>query len=265
MLQRSLLFALLVIAAGCKRAPVSYERAVNKNFHTQKVGASARNLLTSEHYQSLKIEIQYMSGYAPDEQAVENLKTFLDELIHKPMGIHVVTREIKPIADSVLSLDEVIALENANRKVYTDTSELSVYVLYTNGYFEKEKLIGYAYRNTSAVLFGKSIHQNSDTLGRMSRTELETRILQHEFGHLLGLTNVGTPMSAEHQDHDHGKHCTNKKCLMYYKTELTTYPSLIVKRERPTLDEQCRQDLYANGGKRNGYYYVSLKDIVARQ
>ncbi|RYD59080.1 MAG: hypothetical protein EOP56_02300 [Sphingobacteriales bacterium] len=244
---------------------MTYERAVNKNFHTRKVGASARDLLTAQHYQSLKIEIQYMTGYAPDEQAVANLTTFLDELVHKPKGIQVVTKEIRPIEDTVLTLDNVIAIENANREVYTDTSELAVYVLYTNGTFEKGTLIGYAYRNTSAVLFGKTIRDNSDKWGRLTRTELETRILQHEFCHMLGLTNVGTPMTAEHMDHDHGKHCKNKHCLMYYKTELINYPAMILKKERPTLDEECLEDLRANGGKKNGYYCVSLKDIVEQQ
>lgn len=204
-----------------------------------------------------------MPGYEPDSQALNNLKSFLEELVHKPYGISVHTKQINATDDSVLTKTQVMAIEQSNRRMYNDDSELTVYILYTNSYFDERKRLGYAYRNTSIVLAGKTIRENSGQWGRLSTMELETRVLEHEMGHLLGLTNLGTPMTTKHGDKKHsGQHCKNKQCLMYAKMETTDYPAYLLKKDRPMLDEDCLEDLQANGGKKNGYYCVSLTEIL---
>ena len=42
------------------------------------------------------------------------------------------------------------------------------------------------------VIFGKTIHDNSGALGQTSRTKLESTVLDHEFGHILGLVDIGS-------------------------------------------------------------------------
>jgi hypothetical protein len=225
------------------------EETVDKNFHLQKVGTSARDLLSDERFTSLRIEIQYMTGYEPDAKALLNLEYFLYEYLHKPEGIRITTKEIAPAADTSLTLPEVIALEKANRKTYTNGKELAVYILYTNGYYTDDKMLGYAYLNTSAVLFGRNLDDNSNKFKKLNRSDLETRVLQHELAHLLGLVNVGSPLQSEHKDNDHGKHCTNKQCLMYYLTDTEESPSILLRKGIPKLDEACVKDLRANGGR----------------
>jgi len=241
-------FALLLLA-GCTKAVAVEEEMYDEKLHTQKVGASATDLLTDAQYTRLKIEVQYMEGFAPDSVALQNLRLFLFERLHKPEGIYISTKQISSVADSVLDLQQIAAIEKVNRKTFTAGRTLSVYILYTNGYYQQEKMLGYAYRNTSAVLFGKNIKESTNSPKKLSRTHLETIVLQHEIGHLLGLVNIGTPLQSDHKDDKNGKHCKNKICLMYHMADTDESRNLIVKKQLPRLDEACLADLRAAGGK----------------
>ncbi|TCZ66303.1 hypothetical protein [Flaviaesturariibacter aridisoli] len=241
-----LLLAILA-ALGCRKSLA--EEAPDFSYHHGRIGASANDLLSDSNYRSLTVEIQYMTGFRPDSAALVNLYYFLAEHLHKPQGIRVLTKAIAPEKDTLSSLGEVAAIERANRTRYNRGDELAIYILYTNGVYVEPNLLGYAYRNTSAVLFGKNIWENANRKGRPSRSDLETKVLQHEVAHLMGLVNVGTALQSDHKDNDHGKHCRNRNCLMYYLTETEESPSFLMKKPLPRLDEACRADLRANGGK----------------
>jgi predicted Zn-dependent protease len=243
---------------GCRKAATIKEEQYNNRFHTHKVGESARDLLSDDYFTALKVEIQYMTGFAPDETAVSNLKDFLNDHLHKPGGISFVLKEVAPTEDSVLTLDEAVIIEEKNRSAFTAGKTITVYILYTNGYYIENHMLGYAYRNTSVVLFGRNIHENSNRLRRPSRTYLETRVLKHELGHLLGLVNVGSPLQSEHKDAAHGKHCLNKQCVMYYLTDIEDFTSFILRKEMPEIDKACQKDLIANGGKEKPRMFKSL-------
>ncbi|ANE53718.1 hypothetical protein SY85_24860 [Flavisolibacter tropicus] len=225
------------------------QNVIEKNYHLQRVGSSARDFLTDENFTSLRIEVQYMPGYEPDAKALLNLKYFLYDHLHKPGGISIVTKEIPSSADSSLTMQEVIGIEKANRTAFTKNKELTVYILYTNGYYIEGQMLGYAYLNTSAVLFGRNLDDNSNKFKKLNRSDLETRVLQHEVCHLLGLVNVGSALQSAHKDDDHGKHCINKQCLMYFLTDTEESPSFLLRKTNPKLDAACLEDLKANGGK----------------
>ncbi|RZJ38545.1 MAG: hypothetical protein EOO18_03095, partial [Chryseobacterium sp.] len=63
---------------------------------------------------------------------------------------------------------------------YCLEKEIPVVFLSTNGYYKEEHMLGYAYQNTSVVLFGKNIDDNSNKFKKLNRSDLETRVLQHE-------------------------------------------------------------------------------------
>ncbi len=244
------LFAAIILA-GCSKSTTSYVNNPNAPdyLHNRAVGASANELLASSKYTSLKIEIQYMTGYPPDAAALNHLQTTLTGLLNKPAGISIVTKEIPASGNLTLSVNEIISIERNNRTVFTTGEQIGVYVLYTNGNYTEANTLGVAYKNTSVALFGKKIQDNSGGLGQASRTKLVATVAEHELGHLLGLVDLGSPMQANHKDAAHGSHCSNNSCLMYYASETTDILGFLITGNIPPFDAACRADLHANGGQ----------------
>jgi hypothetical protein len=245
------LLLVLFLWAGCSKSTISYVNNPDAPdyLHNRPVGASAKELLASTQYTSLKIEVQYMAGYQPDAAALNHLQSTLAGLLNKPSGITIVTREI-PVSNNVtLSVNDILEIERNNRTVFTSGSQLGVYVLYTNGNYTDAATLGVAYRNTSVALFGKKIQDNSGGLGQASRTKLVATVAEHELGHLLGLVDLGSPMQTAHKDAAHGNHCNNNSCIMYYASETTDVLGFLITGNIPGFDTNCRNDLRANGGQ----------------
>jgi hypothetical protein len=217
--------------------------------HNKPVGASANELLSANKYTSLKIEVQYMTGYQPDAAALTHLQSTLQMLLNKPSGITIVTKEIPVSSNLTLSVGDVESIEKNNRTAFTSGGEIAVYILYTNGNYTDNNVLGIAYKNTSAVLFGKKINDNSGSIGQASRTKLVATVIEHEVGHLLGLVDLGSNMQNNHKDIAHGNHCSNSNCLMYYASETSDILGFLITGNIPAFDANCRADMTANGGK----------------
>jgi predicted Zn-dependent protease len=245
-----ILLFMLIFCPSCVKSIAGEEKTIDySELHNRSFGMSARDLLSADKYTSLKIEVQYMPGFKPDKDALYNLYTFLQERVHKPQGISIVTRQIASDSSYQLTTSEVKAIERKNRTATSNGKELALYILYTNGKYINDKIFGLAYLNTSAVIFGESIKEHSGKIGQPNRTKLETTVLLHEMGHLLGLMGKGTPMQEEHHDENHASHCKNRKCLMYYSIGTNDKFGYLIKGSIPELDEHCLADLRANGGK----------------
>ena len=244
-----LLAFILLSASGCKKADTITNLPSINDANNKVVGASANDLLTAANFSSVKIEIQYMPGFQPDAAAINNLSTFLNSLINKPGGISIIQTQIGAGGKSVYTSNDIATIEKNNRTVYTTGNQLGVYLLYTDGNFSEGNVLGLAYRNTSMSLLGKTIHDNSGAVGQTSRTKLESTVLNHEFGHILGLVDLGSAMQSNHKDGAHGNHCNNNNCLMYYASETTDILGILITGNIPPLDANCKADLTGNGGK----------------
>ncbi len=240
-----------VLFTACSKSATSYVNNPNAPdvLHNRPVGASANELLASSKYTSLKIEVQYMTGFQPDAAALSHLQSTLAGLINKPAGITIVTKEIPASANLALSVNDIITIEKNNRTAFTTGTELAVYVLYTNGNYTDANVLGIAYKNTSVVLFGKKINDNSGGIGQANRTKLVATVAEHELGHLLGLVDLGSVMQTDHKDAAHGSHCSNTNCLMYYASETSDIFGFLITGSIPAFDANCKADLTANGGK----------------
>jgi len=142
-------------------------------------------------------------------------------------------------------------VESDKRTLFNTATELTVFAFVADGdYADNSNVLGVAYKTTSVALFGKKINSISGGVGQPSRAILETTVLNHEFGHIMGLVNAGTTPQTNHQDVVHGRHCDVDTCLMFWAAETGDIVSnLIGLSEAPGLDSQCIADLKANGGK----------------
>lgn len=238
-----LTFTTLVLIVSCKKdSTTSVNDGVNPN-----------SFLSAAKYDKLIVEIQYVTGFAPTASTVNNLKSFLEQRLNKPTGINIVQNAISSPRKSSYSVTDIRDIESKNRTQNTSGKTLTAYFFFADADYSSNsgnsKVLGIAYGGSSMALFEKTIKEFSGGLGEPSQTDLETAVIEHEFGHILGLVNNGTGMQTEHQDETHGKHCINDKCLMYYTAETSDIIGSIIGGSIPQLDANCIADLKANGGK----------------
>ncbi|MBA3902010.1 MAG: peptidase, partial [Bacteroidetes bacterium] len=229
-----LIILLLTIASGCRKKedPVKSETQIIPN-----------DLLSADTYKKLTVEVQYIDGYAPSEQSLENMRIFLHERLNKPDGIKIVKKAINSPRKSSYTINEIKEIEKENRTQNTEGSHLTAYFFFADadyaGNSGNSKVLGAAYGKTSMVIFEKTVKDYSGGLTQPPVAKLETTIILHEIAHILGLVNNGTPMETAHQDVNHGKHCNNQKCLMYYTVETTDVVANLLGGDIPVLDAKC--------------------------
>jgi hypothetical protein len=238
---------LILFLFSCKKENNTNPEILPNGYSDQALGKSANDLLSATKYTTLNIQVQYMPGYELDATTITNLTAYLGGLCNKPGGINITQSQIAADSNTFI-VDSAAIIERKNRTAYTSGNTIAVYILVTDGFDTSLSTLGFAYRNTSICLFGKDIFTNSGGFGQVSRVALESSVLEHEFGHLMGLVNLGTPMQVFHQDTAHGNHCNNVHCLMYYAMD--THAALPgMSNTIPLLDSNCLNDLRANGGK----------------
>ena len=227
---------------------------VNTALNRQATGSSANDLLSDSSFKKIIVEVGYIEGFKPSETALNNFKNFIINRVHKSQGVEFKTKEIAPTGKEVYTLDEVVNLEKQHRTQYNLGSTISIWVLFIDGKSSNDTnsgaVLGSAYWNTSFVIYEKTIHGLSNSPFEPNRSLLETAVINHEFGHLLGLTNLGTNLQSDHEDTEHPKHCNVESCLMFWAAETSQgIGNMLSGGQTPTLDAQCLADLKANGGK----------------
>lgn len=146
------------------------------------------------------------------------------------------------------NIDQLRIIENTRRTVYNTSNQIGVSILFVDGSFSTENVLGVAYRNTSIAIFGGKINEISGDPLQPSTQLITTMVMNHEFAHLLGLVNNGSPMQDDHLDTQHPPHCNNAHCLMHYSVETTDIVNNFFG-QVPDLDPNCLLDLAENGGK----------------
>ena len=192
-----------------------------------------------------------MEGYEPTEAGLDSLKTALAAHLSKSsITIEAPTRVPAAGQDSYTA-DEVRGLEAEHRDHYTQAQDdaLWAYILVLDGTFDEGNVVGIAYYNTSTAFFGKTIREISGGLTQPSREKVEATVFRHEFGHILGLVDNGTPMQEGHRDDGNGPHCTNEQCVMYYAIETTDYFANIFDGTVPGFEQFCTADMAAQDGE----------------
>ena len=148
---------LSVLLFGCKKTITIDDITSPEALHNRAVGASANELLRNDKYTSLVIEVQYMPGFAPDAAALNHVQNFLSSYVNKTAGITIVTKEINASSTAAFTTSDIVSIEKNNRSVFSSGNQISIYILYTNGQFSDSRVLGIAYRNTSAAVSGKNI------------------------------------------------------------------------------------------------------------
>lgn len=230
--------------------PMEIDTSANK----KNVGDSSSDLLSSNSFEKLIIEILYVGELNPTAATMDNFKSFLEVHLNKPQGVEIVQRQITSPNQEVYSIEDIRNIEDDNRRKFNDQGTIAVSGIFIDGEYDQNtdngSVLGVAYRNTSFVIFEETIREFSNQPLAPSLTTLESVVVNHEVGHLLGLVNAGTTMQKDHQDTEHGRHCTDEGCLMFWTAETGEgLLNMLTGGSVPSLDALCVNDLRANGGK----------------
>lgn len=243
------LLLFIIIVSCSKDNSISTD---NKYLNRQVVGSSAHNLLSGKTFNSIIIELAYNEGFKPNQTTINNFVSFIEKRTNKPNGITLDIKVIPSSGNNTYSIDEISNIEKQHRTHYNTSNQIAIWAYFTDGKSDKDSsvnntvVLGAAYWNTSFVIYEKTIQGLSSSPFQPKRSVLETTVINHEFGHILGLTNIGTPIQSDHQDASHPKHCKIKSCLMYWAAETNVLSN---SSSTAQLGAQCLADLKANGGK----------------
>lgn len=248
------LFALIILQACSKDDTANNPSGINKTANKQITGSSANDILSDSKFKSIVVELAYVEGYEPTANAVAYFEDFINTTSHKPEGITIVKKPIPSLGDTEYTIEELADIEEANRTQYNTDDEIAIWAFFTDGKSDKDGnetvVLGTAYRNTSFVIFEETLRNFSNGPFEPDRSLLEATVINHEFGHLLGLVNFGTALQSAHEDQENKRHCNIESCLMYWEAVSTGGFSNIMNTNSPLqLDAQCKADLQANGGK----------------
>ncbi|WP_425236016.1 hypothetical protein [Ulvibacterium sp.] len=258
---------------------------IDKSANLLGTGDSANDILSNDTFTKLKIEIAYVIGFRPTPRAMENFVNFLRARTFK-QDIELVYTQLPSPDEETLSLEEVAQLESDNRTAYNEDDTLAIYIYFADAPAddddEEEGLVtlGAVYRNTSMIIHESTVWSLAAQSIFISITDVETATLEHEFGHLFGLVDLGTDPINEHEDPDAPNHCSVEGCLMraelqfgspsfksalagksgeiksacslsgasvlkLLETKTASGSAMIV----PNLDPECILDLQSNGGR----------------
>jgi len=251
-----LVFLISVLSVSCSSETDEDkgEPGIDKTANLQGLGDSAGDLLSDVNFTSMNIEMVYVNGYAPSEAALANFKNFLEERTFKPDGINISLRAVSPSGKTTFSIDDIVEIEKETRTIYNAGDEIAVYIYIADGSSEKDEenkfTLGSAFRNTSMVIFGKTIENFASRPNAPSESDIEAAVLKHEFGHLFGLVDIGTEPQSDHKDDDNEGHCNVEDCLMQASIEFGSGIIDEIEGGRvPSLGTDCIRDLQAAGGR----------------
>lgn len=239
--------SLVFTYSGCTRDENDDEIGVKNGFNYGKApGVNAQDYVSGNVYSSLNVQILYMPSAKPTTAALDNLESFLEDFLDKE-NITLVLSEIKSNGQGTYSIDDIRRIEKENRKVFNSGDAFSASMLFVDGDFSENSdngsVLGVAYNNTSMAVFEKTLQDNAGGLFQPSLSTVETTVMNHEFGHLMGLVNNGAPLTSDHHDSERGAHCTENDCLMYFAVEGSDFITNLRGGNIPTLDAQCQSDL----------------------
>mgnify|MGYP002780792053 CR=1 FL=1 len=235
---------LVVVLAACNK---------QKDIGPGSTAAEPGDFLSADNYRSMQIQVVFEKGFAPENETLEQLRQFLVKHLNKPDGIEIISTEIPLQNSGVYSVEKIREIETKYRSVFRKGTQVSAFVFFAGGDYQNNqgdaKVLGIAYGESSMCVFEKTVEEFSGGLTQPSQKTVESSVLNHEFGHVLGLVNNGTKPVSEHQDAAHGRHCDDKNCLMYYATETSDLISNLIGENVPGLDDNCINDLKSAGGK----------------
>lgn len=182
-------------------------------------GEQALELLRASPYPNLVIEIDYTPGERPSAPALNVLQARLSDVTEKA-SIRLVF-EVIEVNETAFTELALLELERAHRNEVTGGDTFTLYILSIHGELTNggRNALGAAYTASSLAMFQEVIRFATMGPGGPSPEEIESSVLVHEVGHLMGLVNLVYTSELDYEDATHPFHSSNASDVMFWAVE----------------------------------------------
>lgn len=141
--------------------------------------------------------------------------------------------------------DDIRSLADAGGPRATRDGAVLRILFLRGGLSGRDTALGVAVRSDVAAIFSDRVTEAAGLVG--NRDRIETAVVIHELGHLLGLVDL--VLDTGREDPEHPGHSTNPQSVMYHAVESTLVGSLLDGGPPTEFDARDRADLDAIAGR----------------
>ena len=200
-------------------------------------GVTDNGMVFEPEVTKVVIEIDYETGQQPftgaplgGEDAFDLSAANLDRLFAGKKAITLPRtlaemQDVGEIDDEELTGNELLALAAQHRAQIDGGDTKTYYLLFVSGLYTTDEgpqsgVLGVSFGNTGVIAMFKDVIRSTNVIGFPNVVRfVEQATIIHELGHAFGLTDNGVPMVTPHRDVEHGAHCNDDACVMYYLNE----------------------------------------------
>lgn len=206
--------------------------------------------LEDDRYSELVIEYDYTPDSYPNEQVRDMLEGKIEKYCEKD--------SVETVLDDQISFNDVKGtytqeyvqmLTDKYQDYESDGDELALHIMFLNGAWEEDNVLGLTYGGNNIVIFEDQIRSVSSQSSNLNTVDIEKAVLVHEFGHVLGL--VGIDYDSDHNVQGH--HCdeSDGDCVMAASVEVRVGGFS----EKPPTDfcSLCQNDILDISGMEDGW------------
>jgi hypothetical protein len=215
---RTVLFIAVGVVAGLVLGSIAFLVVQQLLTRSLLPGEQALELLQGSAYPHLVVEVDYTPGDRPTATALNILQARLATYTAKE-SIRLVF-DVIAVNGTMFSELDLLDLERAHRNEATAGDTFTLYILSISGELSNGKgtALGAAYTASSLAIF-KDVIRIATIGPGPSISEVESSVLVHEVGHLMGLVNLVYTSELDYEDVNHPFHSSNSSDVMYWAIE----------------------------------------------
>lgn len=183
-------------------------------------GDHALDILQNESYSELVIEVDWTSTEAPSQVALNTLAARLRTYTDKA-DVEILLDDVLTLNQTTFSPDDLFRVEQSHRDVRAEGTTFALYLLYVAGEAEDgARALGASFTGSSVAVFKEVVRRAARAAPQVSEGEVESSVLVHELGHLLGLVNLVYESDLDYEDAEHPFHSRNQSDVMFWALEV---------------------------------------------